>query len=170
MKKYLEEIKKSKTLAELKANYKTWCLQLHPDLNPDKDTTAEMQELNNAYEAQFKILKDRELKKDKKEREKFSYSEVPEDLINIINTLIKFKGVQIDIVGNWLWLSGNTYPVREEVKNLKFHWSKAKKKWFWNGSDTVKRPFSKMTYQDITEKYGCYSLEGQGQKELAGAY
>lgn len=170
MKKYLEEIRKSRTLAELKSNYKTWCLQLHPDLNPGKDTTAEMQELNNAYEAQFKLLKDRELRKDKKDREKFSYSEVPSDLITIINTLIKFKGVQIDIVGNWLWLSGNTYPYKEQIKGLRFHWSKNKKKWFWNGSDSVRRPFKKMTYKDITAKYGCMTLEGQGQKELAGAF
>lgn len=170
MKKYLEEIKKAQTLAELKATYKTWCLQLHPDLNPDKDTTEDMKALNNAYEEHFKLLKTREMNKDKKDREKFSFDEAPEDLINIINTLIKFKGLKIDIVGNWLWLSGNTYPYKEQIKDLRFHWSKGKKKWFWNGSDSVRRPFKKMTYKDITAKYGCMTLEGQGQKELAGAF
>lgn len=170
MKKYLEEIKNAATLAELKATYKTWCLQLHPDLNPDKDTTEDMKALNNAYEEHFKLLKTREMNKDKKDREKFSFDEAPEDLINIINTLIKFKGLKIDIVGNWLWLSGNTYPYKEQIKGLRFHWSKNKKKWFWNGSDSVRRPFKKMTYKDITAKYGCMTLEGQGQKELAGVF
>lgn len=169
MKKYLEEIKNTSTLAELKATYKNWCMKLHPDLSGE-DTLEDMKALNNAYEEHFKALKTREMNKDKKDREKFSFDEAPEDLINIINTLIKFKGLKIDIVGNWLWLSGNTYPYKEEIRALKFHWSKNKKKWFWNGSDSVRRPFKKMTYQDITEKYGCMTLEGQGQKELAGAF
>lgn len=129
MKKYLEEIKNTNTLAELKATYKNWCMKLHPDLSGE-DTLEDMKELNNAYEEHFKMLKTREMNKDKKDREKFSFNEAPEDLINIINTLIKFKGLQIDIVGNWIWLSGNTYPYKEEIKALKFHWSKAKK----NGS------------------------------------
>lgn len=169
MEKYLKEIKESKTLAELKAVYKNWCMKLHPDLNPGKDV-AEMQELNNAYEKYFKIIKAREMKKDKKDREKFNIDEVPEDLVNIINTLIKFKDVQIDIVGNWIWLAGNTYPVKEEIKKLKFHFSRGKRKWFWNGSEIVRKPFKKMTYKDITDKYGCMTLETQGQKELLEAF
>lgn len=169
-KNFLEEIKKAETLSELKAVYKNWCMKLHPDLNPDKDTTEEMKALNNAYEEHFKLLKTREMNKDKKDREKFSYAETPEDLINIINTLIRFKGLQIDIVGNWIWLSGNTYPYKEEIKNLKFHWSKNKKKWFWNGSERVRRPFKKYSYNDIKSKYGCITIKGQDQKELAGAY
>lgn len=169
-KNFLEEIRNTNTLAELKATYKNWCMKLHPDLNPDKDTTEEMKELNNAYEEHFKLLKTREMNKDKKDREKFSFNEAPEDLINIINTLIRFKGLQIDIVGNWIWLSGNTYPYKEEIKNLKFHWSKGKKKWFWNGSDKVRRPFKKYNYDEIKSKYGCITFKGQDQKELAGAY
>lgn len=170
MKKFLEEIKRSQTLASLKATYKNWCMKLHPDLNKGKDTTEDMQELNNAYEAQFKILKDNELKKDVKDREKFNFDEVPADLITIINELIKFDGVQIDIVGNWIWLSGNTCQYKEQIKDLNFHRSKAKKKWFWNGSEKVRRPFKKMTYKDITNKYGCRTIESKRQKQLAGTY
>lgn len=51
------------------------------------------------------------------------------------NTELK---VSVERIGNWLWVSGDTKPVKEELKVLGFYWANAKKSWYHKG-DTTKR-------------------------------
>ena len=38
--------------------------------------------------------------------------ETASDFIQIINALMKIKGIKVELCGSWLWISGNTYRVR----------------------------------------------------------
>lgn len=169
MKKYLEEMRKSQSLAELKKIYKKYVMILHPDLNPGKDTTAEMQELNNVYEKIFASLKDSELGKQAKDREKFNFDEVPKDFINLMYKLIKFKNIDIDIIGNWIWISGDTYKIKEELKSLGFNWSKKRRKWYYSGSSqSLHYKQSNKSYEEIKSVYGCTSFTTNKNRALVG--
>src|SRR5690606_21664303 len=102
------------TLEELKKQYRKLAKQYHPDLN-ENDTTKDMQQINKEYEILFDQLKNN---KSNTENEKAS------TYMNIINELIKYEDITIDIVGSWLWLSGDTYPIKNELSKLGFRWSK----------------------------------------------
>ena len=154
-KEYISEIKESKTISDLKVNYKKWCLQLHPDMGGN---TEDMQELNIEYEKQFNLLKNWNMKQDINDREKFDWNEVPEMFIKIMEELIKIDGLEIEIVGSWIWLSGDTFNHKDKIKELGFSWSKSRKKWYKSPSKKHKRGSGK-NWEEITNTYGCSSFK-----------
>jgi len=54
-------------------------------------------------------------------------------LADIIEKLMKVRGLVIELVGSWIWLTGSTYAVKEALKEWGFTWSGSKKAWYWNG-------------------------------------
>lgn len=56
----------------------------------------------------------------------------------ILAKVESMEGVAVEKCGTFLWLSGNTYEHRREIKALGFKWSAGKQKWFlapkgWHG-------------------------------------
>lgn len=97
------------------------------------------------------------------ENAKKQNTETPEGFRDIINILIKLDGLEIEICGTWLWLSGNTYIYRDIIKELNFRWNKGKKKWcFYNdisiNNKDVKRS---KTMEQIRAKYGSEVIESK---------
>lgn len=145
----MNELRKATTLEELKKVYRKLALKFHPDKG---GTDKEMAEINNIYEDMFNRLKD-------------GSQEVVGEFMSIIDELMKHDGIEIDIVGTWVWVYGNTYGCKEELKQLGFKWASKKKKWFL-GETTKKR--SSMSYEKITELYGVQKVkEAKKQKQLA---
>ena len=68
------------------------------------------------------VFQDNVLKKANKANNKDS-----DKFKDIINELIKYNELTIEIIGSWLWISGNTYPLRDMIKNLGLLWSKGRK-------------------------------------------
>lgn len=44
---------------------------------------------------------------------------------------IQYLGLTIEIVGNWLWLSGKTKPYAHDLREAGYQWSKTKNRWFY---------------------------------------
>jgi len=55
-------------------------------------------------------------------------SEVVES--EIISVLKAVEGINVYKVGAWLWVSGNTYSIKDQLKALGLFWSKTKKAWY----------------------------------------
>ena len=143
MLKYFEGVE---TLEELKKVYKELAKKLHPDLGGNKE---KFQEMNNEYDMLFKDLKNKKANKkaNNKDDDKFK---------DIINELIKYNELTIEIIGSWLWISGNTYPLRDTIKNLGLLWSKGRKKWYYT-ADTIgaaNTHYKKKTYEQLKQSYG----------------
>ena len=68
-----------------------------------------------------------------------------DEFIDIINKLVIVPGIEIEICGTWVWISGNSYPYKEYLKEIGCRWSKGKKKWFWTND-----------YFDPRKKYGIH--------------
>lgn len=135
------------TLEELKKKYKELAKKLHPDLGGNKE---KFQELNNEYDLLFKDLKNKS-NKTNKDNDKFK---------NIINELIKYNELTIEIIGSWLWISGNTYPLRDTIKNLGLLWSKGRKKWYYTTDTTSKNThYKKKTYEELKQNYGYTKIK-----------
>lgn len=138
------------TLEDLKKEYRKLAKKFHPDLNKH-DTTKDMQQINAEYETLFNELKNSS-KSDNESKETSS------SFINIINELIKYENINIDIVGSWLWISGNTYAIKDQLKKIGFRWSKGKKKWYYADTLSNKKKKGTLSYNQIVSKYGKQTI------------
>jgi DnaJ-class molecular chaperone len=142
-------------MEELKKAYKTLAKQFHPDLNRDKDTTKIMQDINNEYDNLFAQLKD--VKTDKEgHTDSFNYRDV-------VNNIVKFDAITIDIIGSWIWVYGETYSIKETLKSLGFKWSGSNKKWYWTENLTTKRKKA-TSYDYKVNKYGKETIQTANKK------
>ena len=153
------------TLEELKKQYKQLAMEHHPDLGGD---TATMQEINNEYDSLFAKLKNTHTNsKGETYTTTVETKEAPEEFRNIINVLISLKGINIEVCGSWLWITGNTREYKEIFKSLKFRWSKSKQAWYYHTSDYHKK--SKKTYSlnEIRDLYGSQTIQAKPEMQVA---
>ena len=138
-------------ITELKKQYRKLASIYHPDniITGNLDT---MQKINTEYEALFNQLKagDKTVNK----------QETASDFINIINELIKYDDLTIDIIGCWIWLDGKTYDIKNQLKLLGFMWSSSRKKWYFNGSTKKERiHYKQKDYSILKIAYGCKTIK-----------
>lgn len=140
------------TLEELKKEYRKLCFKLHPDRNKDKDTTKEFQEMQNEYEIKFNEVKN-VFRNSKGETYTKENNEVPEEFEEIINSIIYMEGVEIDIIGSWIWLSGNTKEYKEQIKELNFKWAKNKCAWYYHTGSYKKKSKKNFNLDELREMF-----------------
>lgn len=139
------------TLEELKKKYKELAKKLHPDLGGNKE---KFQSMNNEYDLLFKSLKNKKANKKSNIKDNDNFKD-------IINELIKYNELTIEIIGSWLWISGNTYPLRDIIKNLGLLWSKGRKKWYYTADaiDGANKYYKKKTYEELKNNYGYSKIK-----------
>lgn len=174
MTKYFNNVE---TLEELRRQYRDLLKKFHPD-NKDGSTKA-TQEINAEYDKLFNVLKNRHESKatDNKENNaktdfsnmKYDFSEDAK-LREMLNKIIHFDGITIEIIGNWLWINGNTYQYRKELKDLGFKFAGQKKSWYWHSEAFRKRSHKKLSMEDIRNYYGSTEVETDGTKRLKQAF
>lgn len=142
--------KNIETLEELKKEYKRLVLINHPDRGGDEET---MKAINAEYDEMFKIVghvhKNKEGEKYTKET-----TETPEQFKEIIEKLIRMSGVEIEVIGSFIWLSGNTKEHKEEIKALGFRWHSNKKMWYKSPEGYRKFGKKKYSMDEIRSMYG----------------
>lgn len=173
MSKYFKDVN---TLEELRRQYRDLLKKFHPD-NKDGSTKA-TQEINAEYDRLFKVLKDRHEKSaDSNENNaktdfnnmKYDFSEDAK-LRDVLQQIITFKGINIEIVGYWIWLDGNTYDYKDTLKSIGFKWAREKKKWYFHTEAFRKRSHKKLSMEDIRNYYGSTEVETDGTKKLKQAF
>lgn len=146
------------TLEELKKLYRKLAMKYHPDHGGDGE---KMKEINDLYERFFDSLKESNNRKANANAKGFTHTEEKsQEFIEIINKLINLNGLIIDVCGQWIWLTGNTYSYKDIIKELGFYYSKNKKAWYKDMTGkpkTRKRGFYSM--KQIYQKYGRETLE-----------
>ena len=107
----MKYFKNVKDLQELKKEYYKLALKHHPDRGGD---TATMQTINNEYEKlSFQLINGNT---DFSEGRKTYETKASSDLQEKINLIINFENLIIEIIGSWLWVSGETYTLRNDLK------------------------------------------------------
>ncbi len=113
--------KNVKDLNDLKQQYKTH----HPDLGGD---LAEMQAVNSEYDY---IL---ETGSFNFEDSKTSFS-VEKELREVIERLVVIQGISIELCGTWVWITGDTRPVKDALKSIGCFWARKKAAWYWRSKE-----------------------------------
>ncbi|KIA92265.1 hypothetical protein OC25_17685 [Pedobacter kyungheensis] len=143
------------TLDEVKALYKKLAKQYHPDLGGD---TLTMQEVNKEYAfASAKVIKGKNLNEQETENEiRFSaeYREAIEKIIHL-------QGITIELVGYWIWVTGNTIAVKNELKNAGFFFASKKLAWYFRTGEYKCSKGSKKSLEEIRDRYGSEVIKGK---------
>jgi hypothetical protein len=146
------DVKKVKTIDNLKKQYKELAKKYHPDAGGSKE---DMQAVNNEYELLLdKILTGQNLTEEEKEVERV----VNEAFREVIQEIINYPGIDIELIGRWIWVSGATYPIRDVLKKSGFWYASKKKMWYWHPPDAKSQNREEMSIDEIRERYGSKLL------------
>lgn len=149
------------TSEELKKEYKRLVFLFHPDRGGDTET---MQAINAEYERFFELLKNKHRNAEGEMYEKDT-DETPEEFRDILMKIIKLHGVDAEICGSWVWLTGNTLEYKEYLKQCGFRWSGGKKAWYWHSGEYRKKSKKTLSLNDIREMYGSEKVKREEPEE-----
>lgn len=159
------------TLEELRKQYKELLKKYHPDNGGD---VAVMQEVNAEYDKLFKLLKDKHdnntMDGVKSDYDANMYDwENDKALREVLEKIINFNGIEILICGQWIWVDGNTYAYKKELKEIGFKWASQKKKWYFHTEIFRKKSHKILSMEDIQNYYGSTTVKGMDKKQIAQA-
>jgi hypothetical protein len=146
-----EEIKrefKSVTgINEAKKIFKLLAKKLHPDVGGSNE--------------EFKILN--KIYTDILENDIYFSNESKFDieLEKVISKILHYDDLIIEVIGSWIWLSGETKAIKEKLKELNFKWASKKKMWYY-GEMKGKNPKQK-SMDEIKYKYGCETVKSKSK-------
>lgn len=144
------------TVEELKKMYRKLAFKHHPDMGGNVE---DMKRVNAEYDELFARLKNTHTAADGTEYTTTeSTAETAADFREIIEKLIKIPQINIELCGRWIWISGNTYAAREELKAAGCKYASKKKMWFWHFEDDASRPHKAVSMERIREIYGSEEI------------
>lgn len=140
-----------RTAEELKKAYRDLAKKLHPDM--PTGNAEEFKAMQNEYERLWSTLKNVHMNK---EGETYVHEtdEKASEYMDIINVLIKFKGCLIEVIGSWIWVSGDTKEYKETLKGMGFKFSGKKVAWYYHKGEYVKKSKNKFNMDDLRKMYG----------------
>lgn len=154
------------TLEELKARYRKLAMKHHPDCGGDAKV---MKEINAEHDRVFARLKNSYNEKRRAEH-KPETTETAEKFREIIDKLIRMKGLDIELCGQWLWIGGETFKHRDELKAAGCQWSRNKRRWYWHHKeDGARWSRGRYSMSAIRTKFGSATFRTERDEDLATA-
>ena len=155
------------TLEQLRRQYKDLLKRFHPDNGGSEEV---MKAVNVEYDKLFKVLRDRHESKSADgqngtDSAKSTYNanmydwENDKALREVLQKIINFSGIEAEIAGQWIWISGNTYAYRKDLKDIGFKWASTKKQWYWHSEIFRKRSHRTLSMEDIRNYYGSTKVD-----------
>jgi curved DNA-binding protein CbpA len=153
------------TLEQLKKTYRKLAQKFHPDAGGSDEA---MKAINAEYTVLFEKLKYVHTNTDGETYHKDT-NETSEQIIDIINKLIHMDGVTIEIIGSFVWVSDNTKPYKDILKEMNFRWSANKSSWYLAPTDYKKRNRKNYSLDDIRGMYGSREIETKPFRKVSTA-
>lgn len=153
------------TLEDLKKQYRTLAMKHHPDRGGDVEL---MQEINAEYDRAFAQVKDYH-KNAKGETYTKENTETADEFKDIIATLLKMQGVEVEVIGCFIWLSGNTKEHKDAIKALGFKWHSKKHMWYKSPAGYHRRGKKQYDMDEIRSMYGSTVYGNNNSMVTVGA-
>ena len=153
-----------KSIDDVKQKFHELAKKLHPDAGGD---AAEFRAMMTEYKRAFEDLKNIRVNAQGETYEKES-TETPEEFAEILMKIIHLEGVTIEIIGSWVWVTGNTYAYKDIIHEAGFTWSKSKKAWYHTGDAPSNKKYrGRYSMQGLRDKWGSQEVETEKQKKIA---
>lgn len=153
MARYFENVN---NLEELRKQYKKLLKKFHPDNGGSEEA---VKEINTEYERLFKALSSKKEEGDKNysNNKKYDYK-ADLKLREVLNKIIMLD-VEIEICGSWIWVSGNTYGHKDQLKAAGLRYSGSKKKWYYGEYSSKRR--TSIPMEKIRDLYGSEKVQNE---------
>lgn len=163
MKKLIYLTGNYKNRNDLRKAYFSLLKELHPDNGGSVDAC---QILNNEYETLFQTLPAAGEKES--EAEKQAAATLDKEIREALEKVIRFRDINIEVVGTWIWIDGITFPIKEELKAAGYTWSRNRKKWHYTPYETpVYYKGKKKTFESLRRMYGSSEVETEPAPAIA---
>jgi hypothetical protein len=159
------------TVADIKKEYKRLAFIHHPDRGGD---TATMQALNAAYDKALRNCHGEVSQDEKGQDHTYRYNEaVEQGIVDFIDRLIKSRilnsgAVRADLIGTWVWITGDTKPVKHLLgkEGLGCMWHGKRGCWYFQNDGYRHRFSSDSSLAGLAAKYGASHIYGEKEKSL----
>lgn len=142
------------TPEKVKKAYRELSKKYHPDRNPAGKHMMVL--INEAYKT---------LKNTTATMKKEYDGDYSEELSEALKCVQGLENVTIEVVGSWVWISGDTYPHRKIIKDCGFLWASKKKMWYYRPEGSKTRSKGDKSYDEIKDKYGFTTFRN-GKKKI----
>lgn len=147
----------------IKTRFRELVMIHHPDRGGD---TATMQEINAQYEAAMRAS----YTADEKTAESVEWWMEQEQAMMEILAKLAANGLAdaltIELMGVWLWVSGDTKPHKEALKESGLFWSKQKSAWYWRSPAhrMPRRNAPNKSLDELRAGFGSQQFNGTGKE------
>lgn len=169
---------KCKTLDELQSEYRKLLLQFHPDRHANEsperiaEFTRKTQQLNAEYAykagelraSTAKAKAKSEGKPEPKDADYAAWAVVDEQIRQAIERIVFLPDLDIELCGFWVWVGGETRPVKDQLKAAGYKWAPQKEKWYYPGVPASSR--GSMRMEDIRSRYGSTHIKSQARTRV----
>jgi len=143
------------TTADIKSLYRKLAMQYHPDRGGDDATMAE---INIQYE---RTLCGRhgatETGADGSEHTYYYNAEHERAVMDKLAELLRMQlpGCEIWLIGKWLWVKGETKPVKDLLKAAGLRWHGERLAWYYKPYEYRTRYNEKVDFDGLADYYGA---------------
>ena len=149
------------TVEALKGEYRRLVLLHHPNRGGDEAT---MKAINAEYATRLQWIQEHPWSEETEAQD--SHHDVDDGYREVIDKIIGLDGIEIEICGTWLWVTGNTKPAKDVLKAAGFRWSGRKLAWYWHSGE-YHRCGKHYTLEEIRDLHWSQKVWGQVIPQLA---
>jgi hypothetical protein len=146
------------TLEELKKRYRELCKTYHPDKG---GSTAQMQQINNEYSS----ILERLMRGEPSKVHESGFDPMAHELRvrEALEKIAHLEGLEIEIIGNWIWVGGETRTHKDALKAAKYYWASKRKLWYFQGTPCKGNG---KPLEELRAKYGSSHVPVQTRARL----
>lgn len=159
--KYFDGVKSPE---EAKKLYHKLAMKFHPDRGGSLE---EMKLVNNEYHEILSRLNGFTSKgSDNKEHTYHYHRDVEQAVMDKIDEFLQLRRdeVKVMLVGTWIWLSGQTRPIKDWLKEKGYRWQPHREMWSWSSKPYRRRARPNATFNGLARKYGYQEFKGYEER------
>jgi hypothetical protein len=153
------------TPTEVKSRYRHLAMQWHPDRGGD---TATMQAINAQYKQVLARMDGTQETGTDNQPHTYHYNDAAEQaIIDKLAALLRSKlpGCDIWLIGKWIWVQGDTRPVRETLKANGLVWHAKRLAWYWHRPEDYSHYNARGDLASMAAKYGARHFAGADEEQ-----
>lgn len=141
--------------------YRRACMKYHPDRN------AAGHEMMQAINAAWKTLQAWDFQREPVTVKESTNNGYGDALMDALNAVIHLPDISIEVCGSWIWISGNTKPVKDALKTAGFKWASKKYMWYFRPPEYRSKSRGKWSMDKIRANYGSDTVDANPYEQVA---
>lgn len=150
------------TIQQLKTKYRELIKVNHPDHGGNEETC---KQINLEYETMFQYILDHPSSEQEKKSNYFA--NVNDGFREILAKVVFIPEIEIEICGSWVWINGNTKPVKDIIKAAGFWWSSNKFAWYWKPANYKGHKHKTWDMDKIRDTYGSQRVANEEREKVS---